>query len=728
MGTGLGVGLRVGSEDENFAETSARLVESPLVEDGEGGVEPPVMDGAVSAPPVQGINCPRSPHEHRAGLPSPESLNAECGVRIAESDSAPDSALPVPHSALSEEARVEFARRRSLLESFHALTQAQPDLSLREAAQRLGVTYASLYRFTRAFNRGGWPALVPAYHKSGRKSELKKLAEKIGQEEVDRLLGKARATALDTGSATAAFRLVARSGSAPELLAHLADYRGDGLPRASKHALPPSIRSAIRIDKVQALAHQGPRALSLRGMWTPRRVDILPGDVWTSDDTTPIWGWWVPWPHALNNPHFDKASSEFKFGVKLCQGQLLPLMDVASNCLFMLTLIARETSGYRAADIWGAYGRAFALHGLPRLGFQHERGTWESNLIRGVDVTLGEGEASFEKRVGGLQMLPTNVTDWHRQTQGADFFFPKTLNIWTSYLPKSKPVEAAFDRMQRLEGTLWGNLGRDQQRRPNERAKKQFEACRRGSADPRQHFLSGTELMKRLEAIVEYLNDEPMEGDVFRGVPRLLWEDALRQHPLQRLPAESEHLFRRSWHVTRITAGKAAVRFEADGRRQTGYYCHPEAFAQLGMEGRQVIVYFDADALAEPAQIHDAASSEFICSAQWMPRKGMFLDASQDGHELKRRYHAAVTTIYGDIAKAAPSRTVPEEIQQRRQVSREGREGGEGKQTRAAKTELPSAVPSQPSRPSREPDAAARARRRARLAADAELSRALLGT
>lgn len=585
---------------------------------------------------------------------------------------------------MSAEARMRKANTRAaLVEAYRQLLTS--GVTRADAAREVGRSRASLDRWLAAADRDGFAGLVPKTARCGRKSTVEKLREKIGAEAVDGLLAKARATALDTDSAVMAFRMAARGEHAPELLAAVADYTEGGRRRSSKHALPGSIRDALRVDPVLKLAHEGQRALKLRGMWTPRRLDILSGDIWTSDDTTPIWGWWVPWPHAKDNDLFAKASCEYRFGVKLLQGQFLPLMDVASQCVFTFALIARETSAYRASDIWGLFGRAFAIHGLPRLGFQLERGSWEANLIRGEEVLVEDGEVSFSRRVGGLRALPTCITPWHHEKLGADFAFPKTLQTWTSFLPKSKSIEAAFDRMQTLEGTIWGNLGRDQMRRPNERAKKLFEACRRGAEDPRLHFLSGTELVKRLEALLAFLNDEPMEGEVFRGVPRLLFEQGLREHALLRLPGDQEHLFRRNWHVTRITSGWARAKFtDAIGQKRTEHYTNPEVFSRI--EGRAVVIYFDAENYEDSAQIHDAADGSYLCHAEWFDRAGMFLDAEPTGHELRKRYNQAVTTLYGDVVKLCPSRILPAEIAERRAqrplTPALSPDGGEGEETR----------------------------------------------
>jgi hypothetical protein len=112
--------------------------------------------------------------------------------------------------------------------------------------------------------------------------------------------------------------------------------------------------------------------------------------------------------------------------------------------------------------------------------------------------------------------------------------------------------------MQTFEGTLWGALGRNQQRNPFEKTKKIFEACKRGAADPRLHFLSGEEMAKKLRAILEYVNHEPMEGEVFRGVPRLIFDQAVLERPLYRMQEDLAYLYRRDWKTLQIARATRA--------------------------------------------------------------------------------------------------------------------------------------------------------------------------
>lgn len=618
-------------------------------------------------------------HQFEAGaLQMASSCSASLVESTTEVGQQPAPASFDPFNSSDEWRITEANRRIELVQTYRAL-MAEQQMSGKQAAEAMGEDVSTMWRYNKAFEAGGYNALIPNTDKCGRKSEVQKLRDLLGDEEVDRILAEIKGINLDTESTTAALRLYAHSDKCP---AGLADLILDP-NRCSKHALPPSLRGAVTIPKPQKLAHRGNRALSLKGFYTPRKNDILGGDIFTSDDTTPIWAWWVPW----------QESEEYPFGVKLLQGQYLPLMDVARQCVISAALIAREKSSYRASDIWGLFGHTFDQIGLPRLGFQLERGSWESNCIRGQEVTFEQDEVTMERRVGGLRQLPTNLTDWHREKLGPDASqcFPETLQTWTSYLPKSKSIEAAFNRMQTFEGTLWGCLGRDQMRKPFEKAKKLFQQCSRPRAkiDPREHFLSQTEMLQRLKGLLEYMNNEPMEGEVFCGIPQQRFQNDVGQYPLYRLPEDMRWLYTREWRAVTITQGHARVRLtdEITGQRFSLWYTNPAVFAEI--EGVEVFVYYDKERFDEPAQIVAAkpcyvrgeriAAGKFICAAQFEERVGSFLDGEQNAHELRKAWRNAVTTAYATIVPHAPSRQLPREIEQRRAESKaESRESSAG--------------------------------------------------
>jgi hypothetical protein len=546
---------------------------------------------------------------------------------------------------------VEAERRLGVLIEFSKLVSQGN--SPRMAARTVGESRATIWRWQKRYEASGFNGLIPKTRNCGRLSA----AEKVGlaEEEIKAVQG----IHLDTDSNTSALRVFAQSDRCrPELAAVILDPN-----RTSKHSIPPSIRAATKVNENLKKAHRGPRKLALNGMWTPRKLDILPGDIFTSDDTTPIWAWWVPWVECEDYP----------FGVKVLQGQFLPVLDVASQCIVSLVLIAREKASYRAADIWNLFGHTFDHVGLPRLGWQIERGSWDANLIRGEEVIYEDGEITRARRAGGLRSLPANVTDWHKAgpfQHLPEEALPKTQNIWTSYLPKSKSIEAWFNRNQALEGTLWGSLGRDQMRNPYEKTKKIYEACKRGAADPRLHFLSQTEMLQRVKSIVEYINNEPVEGEVFRGIPKQLFNQAVEERPLFRLPERERYLYRRNWKTLTITQGWARVR-ETDPiteRRYSLFYSAPSVFAHY--EGQPVIVYFDRENYDSPAQVHLARDGSFLCEAQYEDRRGSFLEGDLSGHDLRKQWRNAVMSAYATLTPHIPSRQIPAEVQARREENR----------------------------------------------------------
>jgi hypothetical protein len=207
----------------------------------------------------------------------------------------------------SDEYRLKEANRRmQVLETFWALLKA--GYTKLAAAREVQSSQPSIYRWEAAYKKDGFAGLLPHTDKCGRPSFIEKYG--VTEEELNQFRG----LHLDTESCTQALRVYARSDRCrPDLAAAILDPN-----RCSKHALPPSLVRAVRNNAAVLAAHRGPRALSLGGMWTPRKMDILPGDIFCADDTTPIWAWWVPWPE----------SEEYPFGAKLLQGQFIPIMGL----------------------------------------------------------------------------------------------------------------------------------------------------------------------------------------------------------------------------------------------------------------------------------------------------------------------------------------------------------------------------------------------------------------
>lgn len=567
----------------------------------------------------------------------------------------------------------EALRREAIV--LQARVLMDPDgphaMSLNTAADTIHVAVATLHRYLKLYD-GTLESLVPKQAgNSGAKSVREKLVLQIGEEAMALAEKKVEGLALDLDPNVAggsrklsdglAWRTFARSEECPEpIREYFAQFR------RSKHTIANSIRENTRPGAILTAKHRGNRAYGLHGPYQPRELDILAGDIFSSDDTTPIWGWWVPWPKSDKYPH----------GCKLLQGQFLPVIDVASQKILSYALIAREQSSYRAVDIWRLMGRVHSTVGLPRLGWQKERGSWEAQIIDGVRLELDKHEPTHGQRVGGLRMLPSNLTGFHVDRMGVERAAQHTrLRTWTSYLPKSKSVEAVFHRLQKFEGTIYGALGRSQQRRPFERTKKIFEACRAGKADPRLHFMSATALMEKLNACIDMLEAETLEGEVFRGRPPEVWAagvDPQGEHGgLLAEPPEGRWLMCSDWSAVTIRNGMARIRRadEVTGANVAYHYAHPDFLGRL--DGRDALVYFNRDAFEEPAHILLPSASgnhEYIGAADYVARRGMFLDGDIDGYELRKRQAGLVTTLYSDLLPHIPSRQTPQPILQQRRT------------------------------------------------------------
>ncbi len=566
------------------------------------------------------------------------------------------------------------ADRERIVLLANAMMAADPLLSERKAAKEVGEDHASLHRYRKAYAAGGYIGLLPKQaERSGNLSIRDRLVRAVGEETFVQVEKKVIGKGLDMdGSDGAAWRSVARQADAPlPLKQYFAKVENR---HASKHNIARSLRRSTRITPGMMLAHQGSRALALRGAWTPRHCDIFPGDIFGPDDTTPIWGYYTE----------VEPCEKYPTGYKVGQGQFLPMLDVASQCPVSFALILRETSAYRASDVWRLIGHTHRTVGLPRLGYQMERGSWEAGLVRGVDVVVGENDFAHERRVGGLRMLPTNLRPLHiERMNGAG---PTHLQTWTSYLPKSKSIEGAFHRLQRFEGVLWGALGRDQMRRPFEKTKKIFEACKRGTAKAPLHFLSLTEISRKLMAIMDEYMDEPIQGEVFRGRPREVWERGIAEHgELLPPPVESGYLYRSDWACVKVNRGLARIRVQNHelGQQVSYYYEAPELFTRRDVDGKQVLIYWDRDAFETPVDVV-SLEGEWLGQAHYYQRPGMFLDGDISGHEERKASRDAVTAIYQSVLPHIPSRQVPPEIAARRDAARQSLVGVDNGRGRAA--------------------------------------------
>jgi hypothetical protein len=580
--------------------------------------------------------------------------------------------MKTPHAANLEAQWAEHRERAAALMA--------GGMSAAKAADVLGVGRSTLHRIlanaARTANTGN----------CGRPSTI----EKYGVTED--MLATVKGMALDLGP-TLAWRKFAGSRACPVALADCI------LGKSRKSYIAPALMDAVRPAELVQDAHRGPRRLGLN-IWTPRELDVLPGDIFTCDDTTPIFGWYVPWP----------ISEKYPYGEKLLQGQYLPVLDVASQRVLGGALIAREAGSYRAVDIWALFGHIMQMHGLPRLGWQLERGTFESRMLCGIKLELdaADSQRTPARRMGGLRALPCTLLDWHRAKAAEQCFDLASdpdlgqghAKIFTSYSPNSKPIEGWFNRAQRLEATLYGCLGRDQMRNPFEKAKKRLQACQQGREKPSLHWPSQAELIRDLEAIWLEINREPLEGRVFRGVPDMLWNEAVRSYPLAVLPPEQRWLYARDWRAARVQRN-AMVQIDLKPMGGKDHFYAAKFLAPLA--GQPVHVYYDATNPGAGVEVLRPIGSrlEYLGRAEWERPAGMFLDGRDTAKKTRKATVETVRTMHATTAATAPSRQLPAAIADRRKAEKQEAA------TAATATAATAATATRPARPAASRDTAA---------------------
>ncbi len=274
--------------------------------------------------------------------------------------------------------QLEEARRRQ------ALVDALPRYaSLKAAAEGLGEPIANLSRYRKAYQAGGGSleSLIPKTDNAGRPP----LAVILTDDEI----AFAKRYQLELESLPLAIEYLADSPVCShrtrELLNRYRDSRD----------YPPSLYQALRLPEEVWAAYRGKKQaqgttfVTRRGMFMldaqGQRREIVSGDIIEEDDVS------VDVPYFVTLP-----DGTFRVG-----RQVLMARDVRSGAFRGAVAVARERDSYRAEDIVRFNKWLIESHGLPGR-FRFERGKWESDAIRGLELPDG-------RRWGGLaQLVPVD--------------------------------------------------------------------------------------------------------------------------------------------------------------------------------------------------------------------------------------------------------------------------------------------------------------------------------
>jgi hypothetical protein len=406
--------------------------------------------------------------------------------------------------------------------------------------------------------------------------------------------------------------------------------------RSSKHAITPTLHAQLAaLPKTVIEYHKSPTRVKRENFITPRTLTflnrtgdeqrILPGMLAERDDMSNNFIFWIDWPWG-GDPCSDK------FGVRIARGQNLLHLDVGSLRFLSSLMLVRLRDSYRADDIWQWVGQTYRDLGIPEIGERWERGIWQANKLRGVEIEAGHTDQAT--RLGGIASLGRRIE--------------------VSQSPTTKIIENRFRFFQRVCATIPGQIGAS--RGEMEKVNKLWTECRDGRRDPRAHFLRYEDAVAQIEAKLQYVNSELVEGLIYKGIPNEIWHREGGDERMTKLKPEQSYLFSRDRSIVTVNKGHALVRVTSqEGSRQGWWFHHKDLWR---FEGRRVALYFDKTVPEAGATIVHAERQELnqvVGAAELVdgcPQFALGVDPSaddtrgMDALERRRKFGNAVRAEY----------------------------------------------------------------------------------
>lgn len=435
------------------------------------------------------------------------------------------------------------------------LTQS---MSQNKAAALCGVTGAQVLKWRRAYKLGGLQALCSKYKNCGRTPMYVPSAEESAALR-ELVLNTDPTVGLRVNKILAA-QIFARDPRCSEELRAILEPLG-----AERKSLPPTISKAMQVRKSEKDLHRGPKRAALQGIFTPRAMSwiengvekpLRPGEIFESDDMTLNGMFWVPWRNDG-----DKCAA--RYGCRVFRAQLLPWLDVATGGFVAYSLILRESDAYKADDIRWALNHLFNSVGIPKV-LRFEHGSWASNAVSAIEKDLNVCKITHAKTA------------------------------------KGKIIEGRFNQLQRICAVNEIHLGR--RRGEFEQSNSKWMAYRSGTRDPRKELPSLDEQVTRLDAAFNFLNNKPINGELFGSenakslydlnywIPEQISEKYYLDNPRPRKPELREtYAILPIRREVSIRHGMARVVVKDFGGV---YYFYSPEFARLG-DGWPIAIHFD---------------------------------------------------------------------------------------------------------------------------------------
>jgi hypothetical protein len=254
---------------------------------------------------------------------------------------------------------------------------------------------------------------------------------------------------------------------------------------------------------------------------------------------------------------------ETEEGFQVLRGHFLAMCDCRTTFILGYVLIPQRN--YTAHHIRNLTTIVADTYGLPRRGFYYENGMWRTaRLLHGR-----RDEVEWLQTEMGLRGL------------GLQFRHAK--------LPRGKVIERVFGLLQNHLESVPGYAGRDERHDKFERVQEQLSLVRRGIVEPAEFFLSESDYLHRLEAIVERYNNERQDGKYCPGLsPREAFEKFHGEEPRIRLNRSCRHLL--ASHKMRVRCGRNGISFRF-GKEQFTY----KSYETGKLIGQELVVWFNIE-------------------------------------------------------------------------------------------------------------------------------------
>lgn len=272
-------------------------------------------------------------------------------------------------------------------------------------------------------------------------------------------------------------------------------------PRSDKGHLTKSDRRKITplVEAALVEAH-GPKQSRMESPYVTRMWDEVEALDWfVADDVT--------WNH-----YFKFRGRDGRWDVT--RGECLVMTDALTDYPLDFLLIAGKYNGAHIRQL------ALKVHdrfGLPRKGYQFERGVWKSRFV------VGEREQGWD------------AFHWRNTENGLND--PRIgVSVHHATTARAKTIEGWFNHVQRRMQLIPGYVGRDERHDSFEAMQQLKDRARRGDQAALAQFHTQDQIRAEYRAVMEEFMHKPSNGDRMPGrTPAEVVAESLNRNGLRQL-------------------------------------------------------------------------------------------------------------------------------------------------------------------------------------------------